>query len=308
MVATPLNVIGILREAITILARNGKFMLQVMLTMLFPFSLIGLLHYLLAGFFIERVEDSYEKNSPLGQKDVRTLIGLELAFFAAFFFVCFFGIMLTIHASASSYLGKNTGLNDLISSIHYAWKKPLITWLCVSLFTLTYAVLAIVLIKLVSLLDPNSYAIYLWGWFLTILAALFYLYLDASWTLALVISVLENDSCGTKGLKRSEKLIRGRKIQGFLLMFILTALVVPIYVLLYVTATDDDDDDDDELGPFAQFAFRFVATVLFCLSKFFVSVVFTVFYYECKQSEGERVVMELGVGYSLAPHKLQVEF
>jgi hypothetical protein len=119
---------------------------------------------------------------------------------------------------------------------------------------------------------------------------------------------LENDSCGTKGLKRSEKLIRGRKIQGFLLMFILTALVVPIYVLLYVTATDDDDDDDDELGPFAQFAFRFVATVLFCLSKFFVSVVFTVFYYECKQSEGERVVMELGVGYSLAPHKLQVEF
>jgi len=305
MVATPLNVIGILREAITILARNGKFMLQVMLTILFPFSLIGLLHYLLAGFFIERVEDSYEKNSPLGQKDVRTLIGLELAFFAAFFFVCFFGIMLTIHASASSYLGKNTGLNDLISSIHYAWKKPLITWLCVSLFTLTYAVLAIVLIKLVSLLDPNSYAIYLWGWFLTILAALFYLYLDASWTLALVISVLENDSCGTKGLKRSEKLIRGRKIQGFLLMFILTALVVPIYVLLYVTATDDDDD---ELGPFAQFAFRFVATVLFCLSKFFVSVVFTVFYYECKQSEGERVVMELGVGYSLAPHKLQVEF
>jgi CDP-diglyceride synthetase len=308
MVATPLNVIGILREAITILARNGKFMLQVMLTILFPFSFIGLLHYLLAGFFIERVEDSYEKNSPLGQKDVRTLIGLELAFFAAFFFVCFFGIMLTIHASASSYLGKNTGLNDLISSIHYAWKKPLITWLCVSLFTLTYAVLAIVLIKLVSLLDPNSYAIYLWGWFLTILAALFYLYLDASWTLALVISVLENDSCGTKGLKRSEKLIRGRKIQGFLLMFILTALVVPIYVLLYVTATDDDDDDDDELGPFAQFAFRFVATVLFCLSKFFVSVVFTVFYYECKQSEGERVVMELGVGYSLAPHKLQVEF
>ncbi|KAL9388256.1 hypothetical protein Peur_016861 [Populus x canadensis] len=307
MVATPLNVIGILREAITILARNGKFMLQVMLTILFPFSLIGLLHYLLAGFLIERVEDSYEKNSPLGQKDVRTLIGLELAFFAAFFFVCFFGIMLTIHASASSYLGKNMGLNDLISSIHYAWKKPLITWLCVSLFTLTYAVLAIVLIKLVSLLDPNSYAIYLWGWFLTILAALFYLYLDASWTLALVISVLENDSCGTKGLKRSEKLIRGRKIQGFLLMFILTALVVPIYVLLYVTA-NDDDDDDDELGPFAQFAFRFVATVLFCLSKFFVSVVFTVFYYECKQSEGERVVMELGVGYSLAPHKLQVEF
>uniref|UniRef100_A0A2K1YZZ2 Uncharacterized protein n=1 Tax=Populus trichocarpa TaxID=3694 RepID=A0A2K1YZZ2_POPTR len=259
MVATPLNVIGILREAITILARNGKFMLQVMLTILFPFSLIGLLHYLLAGFFIERVEDSYEKNSPLGQKDVRTLIGLELALFAAFFFVCFFGIMLTIHASASSYLGKNTGLNDLISSIHYAWKKPLITWLCVSLFTLTYAVLAIVLIKLVSLLDPNSYAIYLWGWFLTILAALFYLYLDASWTLALVISVLENDSCGTKGLKRSEKLIRGRKIQGFLLMFILTALVVPIYVLLYVTATDDDDDD--ELGPFAQFAFRHVDSI-----------------------------------------------
>ncbi|KAG6760583.1 hypothetical protein POTOM_037106 [Populus tomentosa] len=137
------------------------------------------------------------------------------------------------------------------------------------------------------------------------LATLFYLYLDASWTLALVISVLENDSCGTKGLKRSEKLIRGRKIQGFLLMFILTVLVVPIYVLLYVTATGDDDD---ELGPFAEFAFRFVATVLFCLSKFFVSVVFTVFYYECKQSEGEIVVMELGVGYSLAPHKLQVEF
>ncbi|CAK7323684.1 unnamed protein product [Dovyalis caffra] len=303
MVASPLNVNGILREAINVPARNGKFALQVMLTILSPFSLIGLLHYLLVGFLIHKVEDGYE-NSSLDQKDVRTLIGLELVFLAAFFFVSFFGTMLTIHASASSYLGKTAGLKDLISLIRFAWKNPLITWLYVSCFTVIYTVLAIVLIKLVSLLGPANYATYVLGWFLAILAVLFYLYLDVSWTLAIVISVLEEGSCGTKGLKRSEKLIRGRKSQGFLLMLILKVLSVPIYVLFYVIATDDDD----ELGAFTQFAFGFVATVFFCLAKFFDSVVFTVFYYECKQSKGERIEMELGVGDSLVPQKLDVEF
>jgi len=84
-------------------------------------------------------------------------------------------------------------------------------------------------------------------------------------------------------------------------------LSVPIYVLFYVTATDDDDDDD-ELGLFTQLAFGIFATVLFCRAKFFTFVVFTVFYCECKQSEGGRVDTELGVWYGLVPRDLQVGF
>ncbi|KAL6995734.1 hypothetical protein U1Q18_005868 [Sarracenia purpurea var. burkii] len=116
---------------------------------------------------------------------------------------------------------------------------------------------------------------------------------------SLVISIVENDSSGAKAIEKARRLVQqGRRIQGFFLMLILSAVSFPIYVLFYVTTTDNDD----EIGGLARFAFIFIATVLFCLVNSFTFMVFTVFHFECKQNHGEKSVeTEFGPGYLLVP-------
>ncbi|XP_057984696.1 uncharacterized protein LOC131169499 [Hevea brasiliensis] len=118
-----------------------------------------------------------------------------------------------------------------------------------------------------------------------------------AWALALIVSVMDEDSCGVKAVGRARKLIAGREVQGWFLMLILVVISVPICVVFYVTLTHDDDD---ELGAFTQFAFGFFATVILCQAKFFTFVVFTVFCYECKQGHGE---MESEAGNCLVSHE-----
>ncbi|KAJ4838797.1 hypothetical protein Tsubulata_021616 [Turnera subulata] len=289
--ASPLSVTEILRAAIGIPARNGKLMLRVILVILFPFAFAVLLHYILAGPLMHKVEDDYE-NSSLDQKDVRALAGLELFFLVGFCILSFCGMLLTIYASASSYIGNHMGLNDLTLRIRLVWKNALIAWLYVSFLTVVYIVSLFVLIKLVGLVSTRDFT-YVWSWMVAILGGTFYCYLAASWTLALVISALEGD--GLNALRKARKIIRGRDLQGFCLMLILSVMSIPIYLFFYVTAADDDD----QLGPFPQFVFGSLATILFCLAKFFFFVVFTVFYCDCKKSIGQRVEMELGTGSEL---------
>ncbi|KAL6974465.1 hypothetical protein U1Q18_028649 [Sarracenia purpurea var. burkii] len=110
---------------------------------------------------------------------------------------------------------------------------------------------------------------------------------------------MENDSSGAKAIEKARRLVhQGRRIQGFFLMLILSAVSFPIYVLFYVTTTDDDD----EIGGLTRFAFIFIATVLFCLANSFTFMVFTVFHFECKQNHGGKSVeTEFGPGYLLVP-------
>lgn len=86
-------------------------------------------------------------------------------------------------------------------------------------------------------------------------------------------------------------------MEAFRLMSMLELMSFPIYIVFYVTSADDDD----KLGVFAQFAFGAAATFLFCAAKFFSFMVLTVFYYECRQNQGEQIDLELGQVYKAVP-------
>lgn len=293
-VAFPLNTVEILREAVKLPARNEKLMLQLMILLLTPLYLLVLIHNLLAGPLLHKVEDDYEQSS-VDQNDVRSLLGIELLLAGVFSILSLCGITLTIYASSTIYTGKHVEFSDLFSWIRVSWKNPLITWLYISFLTAIYIVLIIIIVKLLSVIISSS----IWGWVVGILAVVLYHYLSAQWALALVVSVVEEDCGGRKAVIRARKQIAGREIQGWFLMGILAVISIPICVVFYVVITDDDD----ELGPLTQFGFGFFATVILCLDMFFTFVVFSVFWYECKQRYGE---MESEVGHSLVCHELGV--
>ncbi|GMQ07854.1 hypothetical protein CsSME_00051866 [Camellia sinensis var. sinensis] len=275
------NTAGIFREAMKLPVKNEKLMVQVFFLVLSPFSLLVLLHYLLAGPLMQKVEDTYE-TSTLDPKDTRALIAIEIPFVISFIFVSLFGISITIYSSALIYRGKTSSLMELVSWIVSIWKKPVITLIHVLILIIGYIVVSLISIKLTGLIGS-----YICNWVLGLVVASIYLYLASVSILGFVISIVEDDCFGS-----------GRKIQGSSIVLILTLLSIPIYVMFHVTTTDDDD----ELGPVARFAFMFIATVLFCISNLFNFMVFTVFQFECKRSHGESLSLEtekIGPGYVL---------
>lgn len=141
-----------------------------------------------------------------------------------------------------------------------------------------------------------------------VLVAVCYLSFASIGTLTLVVSVLENGSGDLNAVvTRSWKLMRGRWRDGFVLMLVLETLSVPIYVVFSVTTTDDDD----VLGPLARFGFGYAATLLFCMTKLFSFVVFTVFYHDCRKSHGKELGTELAHScsdYKAVPIDVDVVF
>ncbi|CAL5361037.1 unnamed protein product [Camellia sinensis] len=286
------NTAGIFREAMKLPVKNEKLMVQVFFLVLSPFSLLVLLHYLLAGPLMQKVEDTYE-TSTLDPKDTRALIAIEIPFVISFIFVSLFGISITIYSSALIYRGKTSSLMELVSWIVSIWKKPVITLIHVLILIIGYIVVSLISIKLTGLIGS-----YICNWVLGLVVASIYLYLASVSILGFVISIVEDDCFGSDAIGKARRIIRGRKIQGSSIVLILTLLSIPIYVMFHVTTTDDDD----ELGPVARFAFMFIATVLFCISNLFNFMVFTVFQFECKRSHGESLSLEtekIGPGYVL---------
>ncbi|KAF8025297.1 hypothetical protein BT93_F2209 [Corymbia citriodora subsp. variegata] len=305
MASSPSNAIWILREATRIPARNQKLTIQVMLLISCPSFLLVLLHYFLAGPLLAKVEDGYEQ-SRLDPGDVRALALLESSFLLAFSLVSFSGMMLVINGSTFPHTTRSMSLKDLILRIWSRWKKPFLTWLCVSVLTAAYVVMLFFFMQFASFMrafDGNLSVVI--GAVATVAAMLLlYFYLAPKWALELVISVVEDDWQGIKALGvRAEELIRGKETVGFILVLALALLSLPIYVLFYVTVTDDED----HLALMVKVGFGFCITILLCLVNSFSYAVFTVFYYVCSQRQGEKLEVELRHGYDSAPPNVQVD-
>ncbi|XP_048131243.1 uncharacterized protein LOC125313943 [Rhodamnia argentea] len=301
------NAISVLREATRIPARNQKLTIQVMLLLSCPSFLLMLLHYSLAGPLLGKVEDGYEQ-SRLDPGDVRALALLESFFLLAFSLVSFSGMMLVINGSTFPHTTRPVSLKHLISRIRSRWKKPFLTWLCVSVLTAAYVVMLCFFILFASYIRAfaGNLASVIGVVATVAVTLLLYFYLAPKWALGLVVSVVEDDWQGMKALSaRAQELIRGKKTEGFILVLVLALLSVPIYVLFYVTVTDDED----HLVLMVKIGFGFCITILLCLVNSFSCAVFTVFYYVCSQRLGEKleVELELGHGYDSVPSNLQVE-
>ncbi|GAB4849960.1 hypothetical protein Ancab_029260 [Ancistrocladus abbreviatus] len=288
----PLSISSILRKSIKILNPNDSLLLRsILLPFLPPLYAAVILHRLLAGPLIGRVEDAFESSSlTLYSKDLILLGAIEIPFFIFFSLVSLILMALSVHASAASSSDQRssstrTKLSQQIKSI--SWKRLISTSISVAAFTVIYLITLKISVQFASNCCTHAAfttSIAAAGRILLVAAAaVFYIYLCAVWTVGLVVCVVEKDgecSNGLVAILEAEKVMRGRKIQGFLLTLMLALLSIPVYVIFYLTLTDDDD----ELGLMVHCAFGLVMGSLSCIFEVFTFVVFTVFYYDCQES------------------------
>ncbi|KAK1267968.1 hypothetical protein QJS04_geneDACA022886 [Acorus gramineus] len=108
---------------------------------------------------------------------------------------------------------------------------------------------------------------------------------------SLVVSPMEEDCYGMGAIKKARELTNGRRLQGFALVLIISV------VSFVVVALVNPKQVSGSIGSMVQTVMAMFIGYLF---KMIMFMVFTVFYYDCKKSSGEEVVVVPGTkGYTM---------
>ncbi|XP_058113323.1 uncharacterized protein LOC131256452 [Magnolia sinica] len=299
------GVFGILREALKIPSKNGKLFLSITLLLLIPSSLL----YLAKDFAIKPLvtdisaksfmlqdndpqRPAYAKLMDAINKDAGFLAAGEIIFLVISSMVSLFAITATISASAMAYYRKDLTRNELFLRIGRTWKRPVITWLYIILFSLGYLLLFLILIGMLAMFSTGRpIAFICLVSVLAILFLCFYGYFNVICNLGIVISVIEESNYGIGALAKAAELIKGRKRQGYIIYVLFKLVGSAIYWVLGSAMQ----------GMHLTHASPLVLVNIGSLETILLFMVFTMFYIECKKSHGEKVEIEGESGYSLVP-------
>ncbi|KAK4431927.1 hypothetical protein Salat_0954800 [Sesamum alatum] len=320
------NFFTILNESIKLLPKNGKLMafiaifsavLSSSFLLLFNYSLQSLVADMLAtaqqslmpdpsSFDIPADPSSLSPSDPasfmptpglitgqLGHlgDDFACLLALQAAFVLAVSIISFLSAVSTILVSAVSYSSKTLSLKDLFSSIGATWTRPLITSLYVSGLAMGYVVVVVMLVA--PLLMYSSRVAFWMAVLVGITASIYYLYLFVAWALAVVVSVVEEGCYGMEALGRSARLVKGKRVHGFLLNVSVNVVVLVIYeAYRMISGHKGLIMNTTMYGVFV------VSVATF--AKIFIVVAYTVLYFHCKKHHGEEIELHGSFFYQYA--------
>ncbi|KAL7134423.1 hypothetical protein ABFS83_11G026000 [Erythranthe nasuta] len=206
------------------------------------------------------------------------IFAVQIPFLFVLFIIFFFSSISTILVSSMSYSSKKSSLNEVFSIILSIWKGPMVTVLYVlglatgyALFVFTWAA---------PLLLYPSIITYCLATLVVVFALCLYSYLFVSWAMAIVVSVLEEGCFGLEALGRGEKLVSGKKLDGFLINVGFNVVCLIVFwgcnKMVFVVGVS-------------------------CLGKILTDVAYTVLYLRCRVENGEEIELRRGVDYSKLP-------
>ncbi|KAG8372505.1 hypothetical protein BUALT_Bualt12G0073100 [Buddleja alternifolia] len=138
-----------------------------------------------------------------------------------------------------------------------------------------------------TLMSPNMFILGLSVLFGGV-AYVFYLYLSSVWLLGLVVSVVGEESCGIEALGKSAKIIKGQKVNGFLLNIVLNLVSLGVYLGSKMITSE-------------KICGLFLVNCS-CLVKILTFVAYTVLYFWAKESHGQEIELNLSnVEYGKLP-------
>ncbi|CAO2191623.1 unnamed protein product [Urochloa humidicola] len=191
------------------------------------------------------------------------------------------------HAVSAACAGRHLPVRkDLLPKLSMAasWKAPLVTYLYSTLLSVGYTALSVALIAIPALnlaaaggggVAASRLAVVLAA--AAAAAARFgYIYLAMVWAVGVVASVVDDDGCrggGLEALHRAGEAVAARRAQGFLIAVALAAADA------FVAGIGGGGG-----GRGWRDAFACAARLLLGM---FSTVVYTVFYHECKRSHGD---------------------
>lgn len=215
-------------------------------------------------------------------QDLQVFAGLEWIFIVTIYVTSLFCAATTVLASGVTHRGIDISIKELLLRVVKSWKRPFITWFYIALFELGYGFLTWATLIPLVLIFPDHVTFS--AIIIFILAAVFLSYLAVVWNLAFVVSVLE-EKCGIDALGRAAELVKGLKLCGFFLNIvfgILSLVLIPGFRLV----------NSKQLTTI-RLSIVLLSVNCSWLIRMFALMAFTVFYYECKNNQGEKEIGSL---------------
>ncbi|PIA58871.1 hypothetical protein AQUCO_00400016v1 [Aquilegia coerulea] len=282
------SVTDILREVCKLPRRNKKIYFFIFLsTSILHFLLILAIIYSLASVFNDISITSTDPTSLDDPKQLFKFILIEVVIILLMSAILFYTMMTTVYVSAMSYLERDLKLKDLFKKIKKIWIRPMVTGFYSTLISTGFLVLVVPLFLLVILMK-GSLVVIMFGIVLVPLVIYLNMYLALVWMLSIVTSVLE-DCYGLQAIGKGAQLLKGRKVVGFVLNFVLMILF-GVSVLLSIMNMNIQSVTVKLLISLCGMNFAILVKILSMM-------IYTVFYFDCKQSHGEDVVVEENMGY-----------
>ncbi|KAL5699370.1 hypothetical protein ACHQM5_030285 [Ranunculus cassubicifolius] len=291
------GVIQILKETCKLLQRNKTIFLFITLatTTVFTllifaniFSVISLLQNLsLAAVSLLQMDPIAPEYLKQVFKKTFLIILIEFLYFLLTAMFSLLSMVSTIYVSSMSYLGKDITLKGLCLYIKQIWVRPMVTWFYSLLMSL--GLLLLILPEYVFLvIERGSLIMLAVGIILLLLVTILSFYLLLVWKVGMVSSVLE-ELCGLEALRKAVRLISGKKLVGFILMFLLQVPFNVVYLAIIST-------DNRRTIPI-QFLVIFLAMIFQIWINIWSMMTYTVFYFECKEIHGEQVGLPEEMAY-----------
>ncbi|KAL2502374.1 hypothetical protein Fot_36222 [Forsythia ovata] len=308
----------ILKKSIKLLPKNGNLMVLIViisvvlnsiLFLSFNFSLKSLTNDMV-GIFMPDPSSFVPNQSPftpnttsvmpdptllLGQggrlrEDFAILLAVQMAFIIGAFVISILTTTATVLVSAMSYNDKTLSLTNLCSRIVTRWKRALVTGFYTKLHAIGYLFLVVALA--VPLLMSANKATISAAILLGISASFYFLYLVVVWILAVVVSVVD-ESYGMEAIGKAATVIKGKRLHGFMLNIffnLLGLIVVQGYRIIL-----------GEKGLLNLTMYGLFMMVFPSLGNLFLSVAYTVLYFQCKKIHGEEIELYESIEYTKLP-------
>ncbi|CAN6449615.1 unnamed protein product [Victoria cruziana] len=289
----PSGTSGILREAFKVPNKNGRIMCLVTVLTLLPLSLLVLYHNIVLFPYAQRllsllpIDDPTSSEAAAEREELlralRSFSIVEILYASAIGVVSVIALLATVYSAAAIHGGKSLTLRALSWRVATTWNRPLITWL--------YVVMMVMALILFFLFAFGAAVLMLGEWIpivaafvlLSILTSGLFIYFAAIWMLALVASIVEENCYGMEALGKAEMFVKGRKVQGFMLV-LATSLCAAVISWLWNLGMNTKLE--------LRITIQIVLVCLFSFVKLWTFTVFTLFYCECKRSHGEKVEMD----------------
>ncbi|KAG9456036.1 hypothetical protein H6P81_000544 [Aristolochia fimbriata] len=292
----------VLKEALVIFSRNMKLFSAIALLVFIPSALFFLVEEIVIkpqtteflAKFVELNSDP-SKLSPLFKRAI-FFLSEQLSLLALLWIFSVFSMVINICASSAIYCSnqkEHPSLGELLGNIRTPWKRAAITWVYVTLFNMGLAT-AFVLAEMP--ITQRSWAFTVLKYSLTGSYYLINLFLVVVWNMGVAVSALEDGKYGMKALSKAWGLVmNGRMFQGFLLAALLSLITLPVSAIRGWKVLGSDD----QKSVLVPLILGVLSVGISVLLQLFAYAAYTVFYYECKKSDGEKMDLDEKGRYSI---------
>ncbi|KAH6779397.1 hypothetical protein C2S52_010634 [Perilla frutescens var. hirtella] len=288
-----LGFLKILGESMKLVLKNGKSIASITtLSLLFSSSLFLLFGYCYQTAMTYITDSIMNSNINIPQIIIcfTIIFSVELCFMFGIIAIAQASRMATILATATSYFDTKTSLQDLFSMVRTKWRSPFTfnifhrgsssAYSCRHRMMHFLCIVAVSVAISLVMFNPNPITITIIS-VVEVSLLVFQLYASVVWVLAGIIPVVEDVCEAAEAMEKAEKLVQGQRLHGFMLNLLLNVIGLIILFSLWMIV---DDKGSLNLVVYGLFFLNYCS-----LTGIFVSVVYTVYYFQCKEYHGEKL-------------------